>query len=305
MPRRDVDHHSPVAVYDFTFFGPKGGSLPDYESFIKLLQPLAKRWVFQLEACPETDRHHFQGRMSLIKKRRQPELCGVLNASDLRGMDVSESSNESKSREIFYAMKQETRLDGPWSDVSYHPPPYIPRQYRGLIDRLYPWQQTVLDSRLQFEDRLIDVIVDPTGCNGKSTVASLGRLYFGCLDLPPISDHKELLQIVENTLRAKDCRTPGIVFVDCPRSLDQKRMGPYFIAIEQIKKGYVADVRYHFTDWDFDSPRVWVFMNHHPNVNAVSLDRWRFHFIDPTTRELSPYVPMDDEPPNVPIVPEN
>ncbi len=301
MPRQtDIDHKFAVYVYDFTFYGPKGGSLPDVQSFVKSLQPIAKRWVFQLEECPTTGRPHYQGRMSLMKRRRQPELASSLNTTELRGMDVSESSNESKSKEIFYAMKKESRIDGPWDDRSWAPPPYIPRQYRGLIESLYPWQQTVLDSRSTFDDRGIDVIVDATGCIGKSTVASLGRLHFGCLDLPPISDHKELLQIVENRLRAKDCRAPGIVFCDCPRSIDQKRMGPYFIAIEQIKKGFVADVRYHYSEWDFDSPRVWVFMNRAPKLEYLSMDRWRFWSVDPISKDLVPYIPSD-----VPIVPES
>ena len=282
MCRQPVDHKSQVAIYDFTFFGPKGEELPDVEDFIALLQPLAKKWVFQLEKCPETGTLHYQGRMSLFKKRRQPELCKMLNESDLRGMDVSESSNNSKLFEIFYALKDETRVDGPWDNRSWKPAPYIPRQYQGLIDTLYPWQKTVLESRNDFNERIIDVIVDSKGCSGKSTVASLGRLHYGMLDLPPISDHKELLQVVCDKLMAQGNRNPGVVFVDCPRSIDQKKMAPYFIAIEQIKKGYVADVRYQFKEWDFDSPRVWVFMNHEPDIRYLSADRWRFWKIDPS-----------------------
>lgn len=296
MPKRqlDIEHDNQVYIYDFTFFGPKDGTIPSVEDFIKELQPFAKKWVFQVERTPTTDKLHYQGRLSLFKKKRQPELCIMLNGGALRGMDVSESSNNSNQFEIFYAMKEETRVDGPYDNRSWKPPPYIPRQYQGLIDTLYPWQKTVLDSRSIFNERRIDVIVDKKGCAGKSTVASLGRLHYGALDLPPISDHKELLQVVCDVLMAKGDRHPGLVFVDCPRSIDQKKMGPYFIAIEQIKKGYVADTRYQFKDWDFDSPRVWVFMNHDPDIRYVSMDRWRFWEIT-AFKTLKRYEPVEPE----------
>jgi len=292
MPKRsaDTNHEHEVYIFDFTFFGPKGGTLPDTTAFVQLIQPLFKKWVFQLEACPTTGRRHYQGRGSLFKKHRQPALCGLLNDTELRGMDVSESSNNSKTDAIFYALKYDTRVDGPWSDKDWKDPPYIPRQFRGLIDRLYPYQKSVLDSRLEFNDRRIDVIVNKKGNIGKSTLASLGRLHYGALDLPPISDHKELLQVVCDVLMARNERSPGLVFVDCPRSIDQKRMAPYFIAIEQIKKGYVCDVRFKYREWDFDSPRVWVFVNHDICTKYLSTDRWRFwtigHFL-----ELQPYTP--------------
>lgn len=295
MPRNeDAQHFNPVYIYDFTFFGPKDEDLPEVGDFIKELQPFAKKWVFQREKTPTTGRLHFQGRLSLFKKKRQPDLAAMLNSGPLRGMDVSESSNNSNQFEIFYAMKEDTRVDGPWDNRSWKPPPYVPRQYQGLIDTLYPWQKTVLDSRTDFNERKIDVIIDTKGCSGKSTVASLGRLHYGALDLPPISDHKELLQVVCDQLMARSERAPGLVFVDCPRSIDQKKMGPYFIAIEQIKKGYVCDVRYHYKEWDFDSPRVWVFMNHEVDTKYLSSDRWRLWEINHSTKTLEQYGSSSD-----------
>jgi len=295
MPRQDVEHETQVYIYDFTYFGPKDGPFPSTEEFVTELRPLAKKWVFQLERTPTTDRLHYQGRISLFKKRRQPELASILNSGNLRGMDVSESSNNSSTFEIFYAMKEETRVDGPWDNRSWKSPPYIPRQYQGLTESLYPWQKTVLESRKVFHDRRIDVIVDKRGCNGKSTVASLGRLHYGALDLPPISDHKELLQIVCDQLMAKNDRAPGLVFVDCPRAICKKKMGPYFIAIEQIKKGHVADVRYQYKEWDFDSPRVWVFVNQDIDTAYLSSDRWRFWQINPILKFLEEYEPDEPE----------
>lgn len=295
MPRnQETDHFNQVYIFDFTFFGPKDGELPSVGEFIKELQPISKKWVFQTEKTPTTGKLHYQGRMSLIKKKRQPDLCQLLNSGPLRGMDVSESSNNSNQFEIFYAMKEETRVDGPYDNRSWQPPPYIPRQYQGLLEKAYPYQTSIFESRKDFNDRLVDCLIDIRGNNGKSTTAALARLHFGALDLPPISDHKELLQIVCDKLMAKNDRNPGLVFVDCPRSIDQKKLAPYFIAIEQIKKGHVADVRYQYKEWDFDSPRVWVFVNHKIDTRYLSKDRWRFWQINPFFKTLEPYVEPDE-----------
>ena len=52
------------------------------------------------------------------------------------------------------------------------------------------------------------------------------------------------------------------------------------IAIEQIKKGHVCDVRHHYKDWWFDSPQIWVFSNSKVDIQFLSRDRWILHTID-------------------------
>lgn len=286
--RQKVQHFTQVFDYDFTFFGIKdqeSGQLdfPEVSDFVKLIQPLFKKWVFQKEACPTTGTVHYQGRGSLFKKKRHPELCSLLNETDLRGMDVSEcSTNSKKQGDLFYALKYDTKIEGPWDDKTYREAPYIPRQYRDKMDRLYPWQKKILDSRDHFEDRKINMVYDPVGNNGKSTVAALGDLMYGAIDLPPVGDHKELMQVACDILMAKQCREPKLVFVDLPRGLtiDVRKFGPFMVAIEQIKKGKVADLRFHYKEWWFDSPQVWVFANHLPKLELMSQDRWNFFTID-------------------------
>lgn len=274
------EHLTAVYIYDFTFLG-KDDQLPTIEDFIKLIRPLFKKWVFQLERCPTSSRLHYQGRGSLFKKKFHPHLCSMLNDTPLRGMHVTESSNESKSDEIFYMMKYDTRIEGPYSNLDNPIKNYIPRQYRGLLERLYPFQQSIIDSRLNFNSRHVNFVIDVDGNNGKSTLAALAQLHFKGLDLPPIGDHKELLQIVCDILMAKEERDPQLVFVDLPRALDPKKLGPFMIAVEQIKKGHVCDVRNHYREWWFDSPQVWLFANWFPNINYMSKDRWCFWKISP------------------------
>jgi len=280
--RQKVQHVTQVYDYDFTFFG-KDGQLPDPTGFVALIRPLFKKWAFQEELCPTTGRRHYQGRGSLFKKKRQPELCNLLNETELRGMDVRESSNNSKCLELFYALKYDTQVAGPWTDRTWKEPEYIPRQFRGLMDRLYPWQKYIMDQRDVFDDRYVNLVYDPNGCKGKSTCARLAQLHRGALRLPPCGDHKQLMEAACDILMARQCRDPGLCFIDLPRTLtmDPRRFGPFMIAIEEIKGGVVCDMRNHYKEWWFDSPSTWVFCNHIPNTNCMSADRWKFWTIDP------------------------
>jgi len=267
-----------LAVWDFTFY-PGDMSVDD---FVEKLQPLFKKWVFQTEEAPTTGRLHFQGRGSLIKKKRENELCCLINTTPLKGMEISISSCNSLKSDVFYALKYDSRIDGPWSDVTWTKPAYIPRQFRGLENRLYPWQKAILESRNTFDDRTINLLYNPEGCQGKSTIARLAELHHQSLRLPPVGDHKQLLEAACDILMCRQNRTPGLAFVDLPRSLtlDKRKFGPFMIAIEEIKGGVVCDMRNHYKQWWFDSPQMWVFCNHFPNVSYMSKDRWRFWKID-------------------------
>lgn len=295
MVRQATLHIHPVSVWDFTFNGvvsPDSETvLPDVDDFVELIRPLFKKWCFQGERA---SRDHYQGRGSLFKKKRHDELCALLNSTQLRGMDVSESSRESQKGEAFYMLKYDTRVSGPWDDRSWSrdaPPAYIPIQYRGLMDRLYPFQETILNYVDDY--RSCNIVVEFEGNAGKSTVSHLARLHRKGIRLPAIGDHKELIQVVCNILMGRQERHPGPIFVDLPRQAmrDPSRLAPFFIAIEEIKGGYVYDVRNHWKDWDFDSPPIWVFCNDVPDWSSLSMDRWRKWHIN-RARELVPGLPV-------------
>lgn len=296
--RQKVKHHVQVYDVDFTFFG-KDDFFPDVEAFVKLIQPLFKKWVFQLEKCPTTGRLHYQGRGSLIKKKRMPELWRLLNDTDLCGMDTSECSAKSRTREQFYSLKYETKVDGPWKNTTWKAPAYIPRQYRGLLEKLYPWQQQILDSKGFFDDRHVNLLYDPSGCKGKSTIARLCALHHRALKLPAVGDAKQLIESACDILMAQENREPGLCFIDLPRTMtmDVKKFVPSMIAIEEIKSGFVYDMRNHYKEWWFDSPATWVTCNHLPDLKYLSKDRWQIWMIaddnhleqvDPSEFEESP-----------------
>ena len=66
---------NPIATYDFTLKS-EGISSDDVKVFLK---GWAKAWTFQKERGDE-GYEHYQGRLSLIKKRRLPELIKAVQA---------------------------------------------------------------------------------------------------------------------------------------------------------------------------------------------------------------------------------
>jgi len=163
----------------------------------------AKHWVFQLEQG-DSGYKHYQCRMSLLKKRRLPELITATKEAVPPGGHFQMTSL-ANAKNFDYVMKADTRIDGPWSDKDVEL--YIPRQFKGLV--LRPWQQWVVNRSKIFNDRIINVVYDPEGGHGKSTLASYCELVMTGVDLPPINDAKEIVQAMCDICMGKELRTPN------------------------------------------------------------------------------------------------
>ena len=235
----------------------------DLECLKNAFKMHCKSWAFQ-EEMGDSGYHHWQCRFSLKVKSRHPRL-GL--PSGCRFSPTSEANKDN----MFYVMDEETRVSGPYTDKDEEI--YIPRQYRDIT--LRPFQKNILESAKDFDPRKIDLIYCPNGGSGKSTIASLAELLHGGFDCPPVNDSKELIQSVCCYLVDRQIREPKIMFFDMPRAMDKKFLNGMYSAIEQIKKGKVFDLRYHYKCWWFDSPRIWVFTNSLPDLNLLSNDRWR------------------------------
>ena len=236
----------------------------DKEKLIKLFRLYAKFWAFQLEHGKKTGYRHYQCRISLKEKHR--DAYGVLKVVG----EYTPTSDENKTND-FYVTKEDTRVEGPWTDADEEI--YIPRQFRNVV--LYKWQQEIVASRLDFNDRKINLIYDPIGNNGKSTLASICELLYNAIDLPPINTAQDLMQIMCNICMDTNNRSPGLVFLDMPRAVDKSHLIGLYSACEQIKKGKLYDMRYHYKKYWIDSPQVWVFTNELPNLSLLSMDRWQ------------------------------
>ena len=250
---------TPVCRWDFTASCDKVNK----EELVIYLKKLCKQYVFQKEKGEKTDYEHWQGRVSLkVKNRKVPlEYC----------VEWSPTSNANMDND-FYVMKEETRIDGPFSDKDEcH---YVPRQFRECPDWL-PWQAEVVRLSQIWDTRHIDVIVDRVGDIGKSIL--VGKM---CCELryaravPPLSNYKELMNLVFCMPVAK------CYLVDMPKAMDKEKQNEFFSAIEDIKNGHIWDNRYTFKEKWIDSPNIWLFTNVPPNRRLLSKDRWRMWEID-------------------------
>lgn len=265
---------SAVCVYDVTIKA-DGLNVEDAKAGFR---QLFKKWTFQLEEGHETGYLHYQGRGSLYKPLRVGQAIALVHKI-FPGAHLSPTSKEvAVLGDTFYVTKLDTRVAGPWDDRERTK--YIPYQYQGMETTLLPWQKVVWKSAEEREPRIVNCVYDPVGGNGKSTIAVLMVLHDRGLEVPPVNDAKELVASVCDILTSKELRDPKCIFVDMPRAMEKAKLHGIYAAVEQIKKGYVYDLRYRYREWWFDSPQVWVFTNTEPDLNLLSRDRWRVWTID-------------------------
>lgn len=247
-----------LAMYDFTISADKV-SLVDLK---KSLKGWAKKWTFQLERG-DTGYEHYQGRLSLIKRRRPKEIILSLKDTPLGSAHLSPTHDTTTFN---YVLKEDTKIDGPWMDTDEER--YVPRQLREM-GSLYPWQQTVVDLSKVWDTRVIHVIIDETGNHGKSTLCTYMGVYMLGRQLPFVNDYKDIMRMV------MDMPVSPAYLIDMPRAISKDRLFQMYAGIETIKSGYAYDDRYSFKDKYFDCPQIFVFTNKEPDRSLLSNDRWK------------------------------
>lgn len=251
---------NPCCMYDFRYTA-KDLSVDDIRATLK---DIAKRYVFQLEKG-DTGYVHYQGRLSLCKKRRRAQALKLFKDNPPEYFQPTVNI-EYYSGESFYATKADTRLEGPWSDEDEVL--YIPRQVREMHG-LRPFQQTIVDDVGVWDKRTINLVYCKTGNNGKSCLVGYLRANRLARALPPVNDYKDILRMV------CDLPTSQMYVFDMPRALNKDKMYQFYSAIETIKDGYAYDDRYSFKEKVFDCPNIWIFCNVLPELELMSMDRWK------------------------------
>lgn len=256
-------------VYDFTMWNYKDKKIENDESIllikekvIEFLVNICKKWCFQLECGEENGHYHFQGRLSLKVKERENGVVNRFNHEFTSGWGRLSITSKENSGNMFYVMKEDTRVKGPWSDEK-DAPIYIPRQVREIEGKLYPWQQYIANCSEIWDTRSINIVYNPNGNIGKSTL----KTYIICkklgLAVPPLSNFMDMCQFI--------CSFPPqrIYIFDLPRNYQSnKNMLGFWNGIEEIKNGYVFDTRYHGKIMTFDCPNIWIFTNELPPIKV-------------------------------------
>jgi len=266
-----------LATWDFTLSAEKN---EDEKVLKDNLRIICKKWVFQLEKGEVTGFLHYQGRISLIKKKRLNALINLFKTlPNWKGVHFTPTSNAGTTN-FNYVMKLDTRIKGPWTDKDEII--YIPRQVREMGE-LRPFQKYIVDNYHIWNTRDINIIYCETGNLGKSLLVGYMRAHKLGRALPPVNDYKDLLRMV------CDLPTSRCYLFDMPRSLNKDRQYQFFSAIETIKDGYAYDDRYNFKEKVFDCPNIWIFTNTIPETEMLSEDRWKIWTINKKNFELEEY----------------
>lgn len=277
---------SQLATFDFTL---KHNENFNENIISQDLHTFCKSFVFQLEES-SSGYVHWQGRVSLIKKKRLGTLINFCKSIDsLQSIHWNPTSNNGIDKGSFYVMKTDTRIKGPFKDTDE--PIVITKQMEIFANwSLRPWQQSLINTTSQFCMRSIDLVYDPQGNAGKSLFSEYLESQGNSEEIPPFRLMDHIFEWV--------CSRPikQIYIVDMPRGMKKDKLGDFYSGIEVIKNGVAYDKRYTAKKKRFDRPRIIVFSNELPNLDLMSMDRWKLWTI--RDHKLEVYNP--DEQYNIP-----
>lgn len=254
-----------IAVWDFRY---NADVFESHNELIDTLQGVAKHYCFQLE-LGDNGYRHYQGRLSLIKKRRYAEKHLLLKLFKEKPPNYLEPTTNAESTrgEAFYVCKDDTRISGPWKDTDEVR--YDTKQLR-IFNKmpLRPWQQRLRDMADSFDMRKIDIIYDAQGNIGKSMFSEFMEYEGLAEEIPPFRLMDDIFQWV--------CSRPvkKCYIIDMPRGMKKDKLGDLYAGIEVIKNGVAYDKRYNAKKLRFDRPRIFVFTNTLPCFDLMSKDRW-------------------------------
>lgn len=248
------------------------------ESIKEWCKEWCKKWCFQLELSEKTEYLHYQLRCSL--------KVGCRNMTKhLKPCNWTPTSTDNRDN-LFYVIKNDTRVDGPWSDKTE--PVYIPKQIQFVEGRLRPWQSTALEMSKVWDTRKINIIFDSKGNIGKTTWSLYMEVHKLGTIIPYVNNYKDVMRSVCD-MGASPC-----YIIDIPRSIKKKNMRDLYAGIETIKGGFAYDDRYSMKKIFFDCPCIWVFTNKLPKASYLSPDRWRYFTIT-KDQELVYYTPKPED----------
>lgn len=272
---------SQICGYDFTCSVEK---CPDLNFLQTTLNGWCKKWVFQKERG-EKGYEHWQGRVSLIHKKRINEIVAQVPIQGIHWSPTSKAVHEGQN--FNYVMKADTRIDGPWKDDDFVEPPPLTRQLKAFMKlEKWPWQQKVLNFCEDEDDRWIRLIVDQVGNSGKSILAEYIEYTGKGYEVPPFRLMEDIMAC------AMSITTQKCYLIDMPRAMKKDKLSEFYAGLEALKNGVAYDKRYKFKKKRIDRPQIIVFTNKDPCWDFMSMDRWQVYDMQPDKslmlRDLTP-----------------
>jgi hypothetical protein len=272
----------------------KDSTIQDIIDYLKLI---SKKWVFQREISETSKFDHYQIRLSLIKKKTFKQFKEFIYDTVLEYAHLEPTVNANRKGDKFYsyASKLDTRYQGPWKD-SDPPPKLMTRQLKNMLP-LQPWQLSLKELILTYNERAIYCVIDQLGNHGKSIFSEWLEYEGIALDVPPFRLFNEIMQCCHGHPPQK------AYLIDMPRGLKKGKLTDFYSGVEFLKNGITFDPRYKFSKRRFDRPNIVIFTNTTPNWNLLSLDRWKVFTID-SKNELVQYKQDTEDSPCLIVPPE-
>lgn len=292
MPKRSAEsdrdgdakriRESNVKTFDITLYERHNDYGLEPSSVLPKLAELGSNWVAQRELCPSTGTPHFQIRLKTWKAMRPSAFVKL--ARDV-GMVAHIRPTSTKASKTFnYVMKADSRdpdYPEPFSDKTYEPP-REPLSHVQAFESFtkYAWQEKVIEMSQVYDDRCVDVIVDPVGNQGKSALQAWLDFHNLGMNVPSFTEQTDMIPFVMSFPPSK------AYLINMPKSQKKSRLGGFYASVETLKDGNLFDTRYKGRRLQIEKPRVFVFTNQVPDVSLLSQDRWRIWGINPSTKDL-------------------
>lgn len=245
-----------------------------------------KRWCFQLEeGVLDNHYRHYQCRISLMSKKRFGTMCKWIQTTLPKAHVLPTNNTCFFEGDDMYVMKEDTRIEGPWSDKTETNPLSIPTRFRNPNPVWRPMQAKIrkLNER-QPDDRTINLVKCVDGNQGKSFLVGWECVHKIANKIPPQDSARDIMRCILKMPKRR------VYYIDLPRATCDKAQCAIYAAIEELKNGYAFDDRYDWHEEWFEPPHVWVFTNVDPPMNLLSRDRWRlWHIVD---QEMIKGLPM-------------
>lgn len=256
-------------------------------------------WVFQVENSKPGEDYiqqnvHIQGRL-IVKRRMRTrmmfdKMCRYFEEQKyehITPFNIRITPTSNPTRNFSYVMKEETRVQGPFSDRDAGV--YVVQD--PLENKtLYTWQDLVCNTWLSKQGQMcynksgrkILFVIDKQGCTGKSSLVKhlmLNRQK-DVLVLPPCGSASQLSKALV------ECGPYPNYVLDLPRvkPSDEKAFEDLLFIIEQLSNGIVTSVMYgQYKSMIMDNPAI-VILSNYELPYRLSADR--YVTIDP--RECRP-----------------
>lgn len=246
------------------------------------------KFIFQLEKT-DPDNWHYQAYFKTERTRQR-----VYDLDDGLRLCCTPASTAGMAALRKYAMKPNTRQDGPWTDDHDREQENLMRQtiLAHMPKQWHPWQALALERILgHHDDRKILWYSDPEGAAGKTTLAKFlavkhdaGFFTYG--------DARSILTIAAAYLKAKPCFSVGgriLIFNLTKSKPKETSWHDIYAAIESIKDGFFVPTKgMDMTPIAQMSPTVVVFANEEPRLDLLARGRFEVVPLSSTTSTQLP-----------------